>query len=203
VAAVVAGACWVVKAAGILLTGEQPPILFEAGYVLFPVALVGLYATMGRRGGRLALCGLVLAVTTEVSAVVVGFGVLFGPDDWMPSEDTVTVLTPFFVLAGVGTFAALLLLGLAVRRTRALAGRWQILPLALAVSAVPLMVIGGALEVVNERLLEVPILLLGVAWIGLGVVVARVASHDTQEAESRPHGGMLHRDTSASRGDSS
>ena len=182
VAAVVAGACWVVKAASILLTGEQPPILFQAGFVLFPVALVGLYATMGRRGGPLALCGLVLAVTTEVSAVVVGFGVLLGPDDWMPSEDTVTVLTPFIVLAGIGTFAALLLLGLAVRRTRAMAGRWQILPLALAVSAVPLMVIGGALESVNERLLEVPLLVLGVAWIGLGVVVARVASKDAQEA---------------------
>jgi len=53
--------------------------------------------------------------------------------------------------------------------------------------------------VVNERLLEVPLLLLGVAWIGLGVVVA----HDTLEAESRPHGWMLHRHTSASRGDSS
>lgn len=181
-AAVVGGACWAVKAASVLLTGDQPPILFEAGFVLFPVALVGLYAIMGRRGGRLALCGLVLAVVAEVSAVVVGLGVLLGPDDLMPSEDTVTVLTPFIVLAGIGTFAALLLLGLAVRRTRAMTGRGQILPLALAVSAVPLMVIGGALESVNDRLLEGPLLLLGIAWIGLGVVVARVDSQDAREA---------------------
>ena len=128
------------------------------------------------------MCGLVLATTTEVSVVVAGFGVQFGPDDWTPSEDTVTVLTPFIVLAGIGSFAALLLLGMAVRQTRVIAGRWQILPLALAVSAVPLMVIGGALESVSERLLEVPLLLLGIAWIGLGVVVARAASQDAQEA---------------------
>jgi len=176
VAAVVGGACWVVKGAGILLTGQQPPFVFELAAGLFPLALVGLYAALGRRGGRLAVCGLVFALTAEVSAVLVGFGALLGPDGWIPREETVTVLTPFIVLAGFGTLVALLLLGIAVRRTRALPDRWRTLPLALALSAVPLMVSGGALEVVSERLLEVPIVLLGVAWIALGVVVARHAS---------------------------
>jgi len=183
VAAVVAGVCWVIKAAGIFLSGAQPPILFEAAFVLFPVALVGLYAALGPRGGRSAMCGLVLAVAAEVSAVVVGLGVLFGPADLMPREDSVTVLTPFIVLAGLGAFAGLLLLGLAVRRTRALPGPWRTLPLALAVSAVPLLMLGGALEVVSERLLEVPIVLLGVGWVALGVVLAQHgAVHDTSPA---------------------
>ncbi len=178
VAAAAGGACWVIKASTILLTGQQPPIFFEAAFVLFPVALLGLYAALGRRGGRLATWGLVLAVAAEVSAVVVRLGVLFGPDDLMPREDTVTALTPFIVLAGLGTFTGLLLLGLAVHRTRALPGRWRTLPLALAVSAVPLMLIGGLLEAVNERLLEIPITLLGVAWVALGVVLARQGSLD-------------------------
>ena len=167
VAALGAGACWVVKGAGVLLTGEQPPFLFESAFVLFPVALIGLYAAV-ERGGRLANSGLVIAVVAEASALVVGFGVLLGPDHWVPQEDTVTVLTPFFMLAGLGTFAALLLLGLAILRTESLPGRWHALPLAIGVCAVPLMVIGGALEAVNERLLELPIVLLGGAWVALG-----------------------------------
>lgn len=188
VASVTAGACWVVKAVGILATGEQPPIVFELALVLFPVALVGLFATLGRRGGRLATWGLVLAVTAVVSAVVMGLGLLLGPEDWMPADGTVTVLTPFIALTGFGTIVALLLLGLAVIRTKALSGRWRTLPLGLAVSYVPLMALGGALEAVNERLLEVPVLLLGVAWIALGAVVARDASvYETSPAQpSRP-----------------
>jgi hypothetical protein len=174
-AAVLAGACWVIKAAGILLTGDQLPGAFEVAFLLFPVALVGLYAVIGRRGGRLAMCGLVVAVTAELSAVAVGVGRLLGPDDWVPREETVTVLTPFIVLAGFGTYVALLLLGLAVRRKQALPGRWWTLPLALAVSAAFLMLIGGALESLSERLLEIPILLLGAGWITLGAVLAQQA----------------------------
>ncbi len=183
--AVVAGACWVIKAVGILLTGAQPPLVFEAAFVLFPLALVGLYAAIRGRGGRLALCGLVLAVAAEVSAVVVRLGELIGPAEWVPEEDTVTILTPFIVLGGFGTFVALLLLGIAVRQTRALPGAWRSFPLSLAVAAVPLMVVGGVLEPFSERLLEIPIVILGVAWIALGVVLARHASvYQTSPVES-------------------
>ena len=188
-AAVVAGSFWIVKAASILLTGDQPPLVFELAFVLFPVALIGLYAASGRRGGRLATCGLALAIIAGVSAVVTGLGALLGPDDWTPRGDTVTVLTPFIALAGLGTFVALLLLGLALRRTTALPARWRTLPLALAVSALPLMVIGGALAAVNERLLEVPLLLLGVGWIALGAVLAHVAMYGPSTQASAPLGG--------------
>ena len=102
VAAVVAGACWVVKATVILLTGKQPPIAFELPFGLFPVALVGLYAVSRRQGGTLATCGLVIALSAEMSAVAVGVGALLGPEEWLPREDTVTVLTPFIVLGGSG-----------------------------------------------------------------------------------------------------
>lgn len=172
VAAVVGGICWVVKAGGILITGNQPPAVFEAALGLFPVALLGLYAVV-RGGGRLATSGLVLACAAALSAVTVGLAVVFGPDDWVPREDTVTVLTPFMVLAGFGGFASLVLLGMATRRTSSLPGRWRNFPLALGVSAVPLMVVGGALEAVHERLFELPILLLGLGWVGLGWLLFR------------------------------
>lgn len=167
VAAAVGGICWVVKAGGILITGDQPPVVFEAAFGLFPVALLGLYAAV-HGGGRVAVPGLILACAAAVSAVTVGLAIVVGPDDWVPREDTVTVLTPFIATAGLGTFAGLVLLGIATRRTSSFPGMWRTFPLALGLAAVPLMVVGGALEAVNERLLEPPILLLGLGWVGLG-----------------------------------
>ena len=173
VAAVVAGVCWVIKSGGILLTGEQPPLLFDAALMLFPVALIGLYAALGRGSGWIAAYGFGLALAATASALVMGIAALFGPDDWQPDGDSVTILTPFIAVAGFGTFAALLLLGLAARRATALDPRWRILPLAVAVSAVPLMVSGSVLELGNERLVELPVLLLGAAWVAIGGVLAR------------------------------
>ena len=121
--------------------------------------------------------------------MLVSLGALLGPDAWVPREDSVTILTPLFAVAGLGTFAALLLLGLAVRRAGALPGRGHSLPLALAAFTLPLLVVGGALEAVNERLLEVPILVLGLAWIGLGLVLARATPVDDIPETSATPGG--------------
>lgn len=88
-----------------------------------------------------------------------------------PDEDEVTVLTPFILIAGFGTFAALVALGVAVRRTGALAAPYTSLPWALGLAAIPLLIIGGALEAVSERLFELPIALGGLAWIALGVAL--------------------------------
>ncbi len=43
------------------------------------------------------------------------------------------------------------------------------LPWAMGLAAIPLLIVGGALETVSERLLELPFALFGLAWIGLGV----------------------------------
>lgn len=183
-AAVVSGICWVVKAGGIMITGNQPPVVFEAALGLFPVALLGLYAVICG-GGRLATSGLVLACAAALSAVTVGLVVVFGPDDWVPREDKATVLTPFIVVAGFGAFASLVLLGMATRRTSSLPGRWRNFPLTLGVSAVPLMVAGAALEAVHERLFEVPILLLGLGWCALGYLLGRTLGSASTETRAR------------------
>ena len=172
VAAIAGGVCWVVKGGVILLTGEEPPVVFAVSFALLPVALVGLYAAAAPRGGRLAKLGLALAATAEVAAAVAGLGSWLGPDPWSPREDTVTVLTPFIGLAGFGTLAALVLLGIVVRRTSALPHHWRGFPLLIAIAFVPLMVAGGVLESIDERLLEVPIGIGGAGWLALGVVIA-------------------------------
>jgi len=42
-AAILGGLCWIVKGALIMLTGEQPPYIFEIAPVFFALGAVGLY----------------------------------------------------------------------------------------------------------------------------------------------------------------
>lgn len=170
-AAMLGGVMWVLKGGAIMLTGEQPPILFEAALPLFAVGLVGLHARLGRRGGRLGKTGLLLAYAALVSALVALVGWTLAPAGWVPDEDSVTPLTPFIVLAGLGSFVGLVLLGIATLRAKVMPAPWSVLPLVMGAGAVPLMLVGGVLELVSERLFELPIVLLGLAWVLLGYSV--------------------------------
>jgi hypothetical protein len=165
------GVMWVVKGGAIILTGEQPPVLFEAALPLFAVGLVGLHARLEGRGGRLGKTGVLLAYVALASAVVVLVGWTLAPAGWVPNEDSLTPLTPFIVLAGLGPFVGLVLLGIATLRVKAMPAPWSALPLLMGTGAVPLMLVGGVLELVSERLVELPIVLLGLAWVLLGYSV--------------------------------
>lgn len=115
VAAVVGGAGWTVKAAVTLATGDEPALAFAVGSALFPFTLLGLWSLVRRVDGRSARIGGLLAATAAVS-VVLGLRVrAVGGSAVEGSEDEVTVLTPFVAIAGLGTFAALLALGVAER----------------------------------------------------------------------------------------
>jgi hypothetical protein len=170
-AAMLGGVMWVVKGGAIMLTGEQPPMVFEAALPLFAVGLVGLHARLGGRGGRLGRTGLLLAYVALASALVALVGWTLAPAGWVPDEDSLTPLTPFIVLAGLGPFVGLVLLGIATLRVKAMPAPWSALPLLMGTGAVPLMLVGGVLELVSERLVELPIVLLGLAWVLLGYSV--------------------------------
>ncbi len=170
-AAMLGGVLWVFKGGAIMLTGEQPPVVFSAALPLFAVGLVGLHACLGGRGGRLGRAGLLLAYAALASALVVLVGSTLAPAGWVPDADSVTPLTPFIVLAGFGPFAGLVLLGIATLRVKAMPAPWSALPLVMGVGAVPLMLVGGILELISERLVELPIVLLGFAWVLLGYSV--------------------------------
>ncbi|MEJ7815291.1 MAG: hypothetical protein WKF53_08940 [Rubrobacter sp.] len=183
-AAMLGGVMWVFKGGAIMLTGEQPPIVFEAALPLFAAGLVGLHARLGGRGGRLGKTGLLLAYAALASALVALVGLTLVPAGWVPNEDSVTLLTPFIVLAGFGPFVGLVLLGIVTLRVKAMPAPWSALPLVMGAGAVPLMLVGGILELVNERLFEFPIVLLGFAWVLLGYSVL-VVKGATVEAPVR------------------
>ena len=170
-AAVIAGTAWIVKAGLTLATGNEPPAAFAVGLALFPFALLGLWSLVRGDPGRSAPIGGILAAAAAISVILATLIRAIGGADVEASEDEITALTPFIVLAGFGTFAALFALGIAVRRTRALPARYASLPWAMGWATIPLLILGGALETVSERLLELPVALLGLGWVILGVAL--------------------------------
>lgn len=175
VAAVTGGAAWLVKSAVTLATGNEPAAAFAIGGALFPFALLGLWSIVRRADSRAARVGGALAAAAAVSVVLGTVVRVLGGADVEPTEDEITVLTPFLAIAGFGTFAALLMLGHAVRREGALAAGSRSLPWAMGVAAIPLLIVGGALEALDERLLELPIALLALGWILLGAALWNAA----------------------------
>ena len=164
-AAALGGALWAAKGIAILATGDQPEHIFEAAPLFFALGLVGLHARVKGRGGGPARVGGALA-WVGLALALLSAGLYLTTTD-----DEVFPLSAAIPLTALSILASLVLLGLAVRRTEALAGRWRSLPLSMGAAALPLMMVGGMLETLNERLLEIPIVLLGLAWITLGYAI--------------------------------
>ncbi len=171
-AAIIGGLLMLVKGAAILLTGFQPPYLFEISPLFLGTGLCGLYfclAAVDR--GHLAKAGVIMAAAAAVSAPVYLWADLFVPH-LIPQEDTTTIITPFVALSGLGPMVSALLLGIVVWRTKTIPSSW--LPLAIPLTFVALMVLAILLENVvgetstAERLIEIPIVITGLAWIGFG-----------------------------------
>lgn len=154
------------KGTAILVTGNQPPVVFEAAGFAFPIALLGLHALLASRrpvhprgGGATAAAALV------VGLAALGVGTVA---DHPPKALT----TAAIVTVSLCTVASLLLLGGAARRSPGLPERWKSLPWFMGLAIVPsLTIVGGLLAAVHERLLEIPIVALGVAWVLLGLAM--------------------------------
>ncbi len=161
-AAMVGGLLWVVKGGSILITGQQPPVVFEAAMPFFAVGLLGLHARLDSRGGPLGKAGILVAYAALAAAATF----------------LITPLAPFIVVAGFGPFLGLVLLGSATLQARVFPSPWSALPLAMGLGGPLLILAGGSLALMGERLLEIPIVLVGLAWMLLGysVLVVRGAT---------------------------
>jgi hypothetical protein len=165
-AAMVGGLMWIVKGGSILVTGQQPPVVFEAALPLFAVGLLGLHARLRGHGGPSGKAGVLVAYAALAAAALV----------------LVAPLPPLYAVAGFGPFLGLVLMGSATLQARIFSPPWSALPLAMGLGG-PLLA-GGGLALMNERLLEVPIVLVGLAWMLLGYSVL-VVSGATVQAPAR------------------
>ncbi len=156
-AASVGGLMWVVKGGVILSGGSQPPMLFEAAPFFFGAGLIAMHASLANSSSRLAKYGLALAYLALLLAIGSVISELFSADLFFPAD--------FMVLG------SLVLLGLAFVRAEAFHYRWRRWPLALGLAFVPALAIGAVLESIEERYLEVPLVVLGLVWMFLGYLI--------------------------------
>lgn len=167
----VGGLFWAMKATGLMVARVQPPVVYEIAPVFFPIVVLGLYCLLDGHRPRLATAGVVLAGIAELCAVVSVVGQYLGPAEWTPTGDTVTLLTPFIAMSALGVIVALLLVGIVIRRTASLPGRWKGYPMVLAISVIPLIASSALFKAINPRLFELPTLVIGLEWIVLGAVM--------------------------------
>lgn len=159
IAAVVAGLCWTVKAVAILVTGQQPALLFELAPSLMAVAVLFLGQQLPP-GNRRILC-----VGMATGALLLGVAVL--------TDAVIALPTVAYSIAIAGAnlliLACLVTVGLSVSRRLG-----SHLPLVLGLVTVPAILFGGlAAEIMGERALELPLVALGAAWMVLGVQLSR------------------------------
>jgi hypothetical protein len=147
------GLAWVIKGGAILAADDQPPLAFGIALPLFGLSLLGV-AHLTLRGIRRRV-----VVTLAWLAVVTGLVALL-------SE----LLDKGWDVSIAASSLALLIGQLALARS----GRAPA-PLAfwIGVGTLPALAVGGALAEIDERLLEIPLVCVGLAWMLVGWVTLR------------------------------
>jgi hypothetical protein len=154
------GLAWVVKGAFILAVDEQPPLTFEVAMPLLGASLLGVahvtVPTSRRRTVVVALGSLAL-----VSGLVALVSELLG-ESWDPSiaVSALALLMGQLCLVGVTLAPAPLTF-------------WT------GVATLPALMVGGVLAESDERLLEIPLVCLGLAWMLVGWVTLRRQAADS------------------------
>ena len=156
-AMVIGALLWGYKATAILVTGDQPKWAFEVAPIFFAIGLMELASPRHKHPRRFTVLGYVLIVATMVGAV----GILVWESAMFEFATGLPLLT-------------LLVLGGSVARHRLWPGKWRYAPLALGLSVVPVIIIGGVLETMfGERYLEIPLLAHAIGWVFLSYGLVR------------------------------
>jgi len=150
-----------VKSVAILATGDQPPLLFEIAPFFFALGVLGLAPALGLIGARRRVVPALGVVSLVAAAVAV-----------------ITELTGEVLGAALGVATLGAITGTLVSGWRPGGDQAKRALVLVAVAVVPTMLVGGILEEINERLLEVGLLgyALVWAWAGQRLVARRSPS---------------------------
>ena len=147
------GLAWVIKGVAILAVDDQPPLAFEVALPLFGLSLLGVAHLTLQRMRRTVVVALAwLAVVTGLLALV--------------SE----LLDKGWDASIAASSLALLIGQLTLDRS----GRAPApLTFWIGVGTLPALAVGGVLAEIDERLLEIPLVCVGLAWMLVGWVTLR------------------------------
>lgn len=141
--------------------------MFEAAPLFFGIALTMLAVTSGLGAGR-RMTAIALGLLTITAGMVAG-----------ATEAVGQVWGPAIAASSLALIAGLLLLGRRVSSAPHTFAWW------IGVSILPALVVGGLLSAINERLLEVSILALGLMWLWLGGILLTMGKR-ARSTEPRP-----------------
>jgi hypothetical protein len=162
VSSLIGAALWVYKGVAILVSGNQPDHAFEVAPFFFGVAAVSLlYTVIGdiQRPRWLLLTFGWLALTAGAVAAVAHFA---GQEDEFGDLAYLVNILSILVL--------LFMIGGDIRRKKLLP-RWSFTPSLLAWVLLLVLPVGAALEGINERLLEIPLVVAAGGWVLLSIAV--------------------------------
>jgi hypothetical protein len=162
VSSLIGAALWVYKGVAILATGDQPDHAFQVAPFFFGVAAVTLlYAVIGdiQRPRWLLLTFGWLALTAGAVAAVAHFA---GKEDEFGD--------PAYLVNILSILVLLFMIGGDIRRNKLLP-KWSFTPSLLAWELLLALPVGAALEGINERLLEIPLVVAASGWVLLGIAV--------------------------------
>ena len=157
IAGIAAGLCWLLKSTVILVTGWQPPVIFELAPLLMSVAALVLASRLPLGRARTIACLAAVAAVVGSAVVLV---------------DVVAELPRLVVGGAIALSTALILISLIMSGVSLWPGMRWTLPLIIGAMTMPSVLVGGLLAAVfGERLLEVPLVALGATWVIFGGIL--------------------------------
>ena len=158
--AAIGATLWAYKGIAILITGDQPNHAFQVAPFFFGVSAITLvYSMTGQlhRPDWLLVSLGWLAVAAGATAVIAHFA---------DNEDGLG--DPAYLVNFLSTIVLFFLISGDIRRKRLLP-KWSFTPTFLAWALLLVLPLGAAFEAIDERLLEVPLLVVSAGWAMLAV----------------------------------